>query len=69
MCLVLSVALFTLSCQSGGTGPLEAVRGAFQTVTAPVRTLGATVTAPIRGLGNVFANLTADQATLSELHA
>ena len=69
MCLVLSVALFTLSCQSGGTGPLEAVRGAFQTVTAPVRTLGATVTAPIRGLGNVFANLTADQATLSELQA
>ena len=69
VCLVLSVALFTLSCQSGGTGPLEMVRGAFQAVTSPVRTLGATVTAPLRGIGNVFANLTADQATLSELQA
>ena len=66
-CLVVSIALFTLSCQSGDSGPLEMVRGAFQTVTSPVRTLGATVMAPVRGLGNVFANLTADQATLSEL--
>lgn len=68
-CVVVSVALFTLSCQAGTSGPLEMVRGAFQTVTAPIRSLGATVTAPIRGLGNVFANLTADQATLSELQA
>lgn len=67
MCLVVSIALFTLSCQSGGTGPLEAVRGAFQTVTSPVRSLGAAITAPVRGLGNIFSNLTADQATLSEL--
>ncbi|HIZ18005.1 MAG TPA: rod shape-determining protein MreC [Candidatus Olsenella stercoravium] len=69
VCLVLSVALFTLSCQGGAAGPLEMLRGAFQTVTSPVRSLGATVTAPIRGLGNVFSNLTADQATLSELQA
>ena len=69
VCVVLSVALFTLSCQGGSDGPLEAVRSAFQTVTSPVRMLGATVTAPIRGLGNVFSNLTADQATLSELQA
>lgn len=67
MCAVLSVALFTLSCQTGETGPLGAVRGAFQTVTTPVRYLGATITAPLQGLGNVFANLTADQETLSEL--
>ncbi|HIZ46368.1 MAG TPA: rod shape-determining protein MreC [Candidatus Olsenella pullistercoris] len=67
VCAVLSVALFTLSCQTGETGPLGAVRGAFQTVTTPVRYLGATITAPLQGLGNVFANLTADQETLSEL--
>lgn len=33
----------------------------------PVRHLGNLVSAPLRGLGNVFSNLTADQATLSEL--
>lgn len=67
VCGVLSLALFTLSCQTGESGPLGMVRGAFQTVTSPVRYLGATITAPFQGLGNVFANLTADQATLSEL--
>lgn len=68
-CLVVSVALFTLSCQTGETGPLGAVRGAFQTVTMPVRLLGSAVSAPLRGLGNIFSNLTADQATLSDLQA
>lgn len=51
----------------GSSGPLEAVRGAFQTVTSPVRYIGATVSLPFQGLGNIFANLTADQETLSEL--
>lgn len=69
VCAVLSVALFTLSCRTGESGPLGVVRSAFQTVTMPVRYLGATVAAPFQGLGNVFTNLTADQATLSELQA
>ena len=69
VCGVLSVVLFTLSCQTGESGPLGMVRGAFQTVTMPVRYLGTVVTAPFQGLGNIFANLTADQATLSELQA
>ena len=43
------------------------VRGAFQTVTTPVRYLGATISAPFQGIGNVLINLTSDQATLSEL--
>ena len=68
-CLVVSVALFTWSCQSGGSGPLAAIRGVFQTVTMPVTYLGAAVSSPLRGLGNIFANLTADQATLTELEA
>ena len=66
-CVVVSLVLFTLSCQSGGEGPLETVRGFFQTATMPVRYAGLAVTAPFRGLGNIFSNLTADQATLSEL--
>ena len=53
----------------GDEGPFGAVRGAFQTVTSPVRYLGATVAAPFRGIGNVVTNLTADQQTLSELRA
>ena len=59
--------MFTISCRTGEGGPLGLVRGAFQTITTPVRYLGATVAAPFQGLGNIFTNLTADQATLSEL--
>ena len=67
VCAVLSLVLFTLSCQTGDSGPLGVARGAFQTVTTPIRYLGTTLAAPFQGLGNVFSNLTADQATLSEL--
>lgn len=48
-------------------GPLATVRGVFQTITMPVRYAGSLVVSPFQGLGNIFANLTADQATLSEL--
>ena len=67
VCAVISVALFTASVRMGPTGPLAAVRGGFQTLTEPVRALGAAAGAPFRGLGNVFTNLTADQQTLTEL--
>lgn len=69
VCAVLSIALFTVSVRMGDSGPLSVVRGAFQTITTPVRYLGAAVSSPFQGLGNVFANLTADQATLTELQA
>ena len=51
----------------GSSSPLEYVRGAFQTVTSPVRYLGSTVSAPFQGLGNIITNLTSDQQTLSDL--
>ena len=66
-CVVVSLVLITVSSRMGQGGPLEAVRGAFMTVTTPVRYLGATVSTPFQGLGNIFANLTADQATLSDI--
>ncbi|MDM8270918.1 rod shape-determining protein MreC [Thermophilibacter provencensis] len=69
VCAVVSVILFTVSCQTGDEGPLGMVRGAFQTVTSPIRHVGALAAAPFQGLGNVMTNLTADQATLSELEA
>lgn len=68
-CVVISLALFTVSSRMGDEGPLSVARSAFQTVTSPVRHLGATVAAPFRGIGNVVTNLTADQETLSELRA
>lgn len=68
-CVVVSLVLITVSSRMGQGDPLEAVRGAFMTVTTPVRYLGATVSTPFQGLGNIFANLTADQATLSDLKA
>ena len=69
VCALISVVLFTVSCRTGDEGPLGLVRGAFQTLTSPVRHVGALVSAPFQGLGNVMTNLTADQATLSELRA
>lgn len=51
----------------GSGSPFEVVRGAFQTVTSPVRYLGSTVSAPFQGLGNIITNITADQQTLSDL--
>ena len=69
VCVVVSLALFTASSRMGDAGPIAGVRSAFMTVTTPVRYLGATVTAPFQGLGNIFANLTSDQGTLSDLKA
>ena len=65
--IVLSISLFTASVRGGETGVLGTIRSGFSTVTMPFRLVGSAVTAPFYGLGNIFANLTADQATLSEL--
>ncbi len=69
VCGFVSLVLFTASCRMGSTGPLETIRGVFGFVTSPVRYIGATVSVPFQGLGNIFANLTSDQETLSELKA
>ena len=69
VCLIISIVLFTVGVRTGDSGPLGAVRGAFQTLTTPVRLVGSAISLPFQGLGNIFSNLTADQATLSELEA
>lgn len=66
-CVALSLVMFTLSARESGSGFFTSMRGAFSTVTMPVRYVGAAASVPFQGLGNVFANLTADQQTLSEL--
>ncbi len=69
VCCVASLVMFTVSCRMGSSSPFEAVRSAFTVVTTPVRYIGATASVPFQGLGNVFANLTSDQESLSDLKA
>ncbi len=65
--MVASLVLFTLSCRPETKGVFDVAKGVSQTATAPVRYLGTLVTLPFQGLANVVGNLTAPEATLSEL--
>lgn len=67
--VIVSLVLFTASSREGEGGPLSMVRSGFQTVTMPVRAVGSLIGVPFQGMGNIMANLTADQKTLSELKA
>lgn len=67
--VVLSLVMFTASARENGSGPFSIARGVVSTIVMPVRFVGSAVTAPLQGLGNIFANLTADQGTLSDLKA
>ncbi|MCH4053811.1 MAG: rod shape-determining protein MreC [Atopobiaceae bacterium] len=65
--VVISLVLFTLSAQEGGSGVLSTIRSGFSVVAMPFEAAGSLVAAPFRGIGNIFVNLTADQETLTEL--
>ncbi|MBP3885411.1 MAG: rod shape-determining protein MreC [Olsenella sp.] len=67
--VVLSLVMFTVSARENGSGPFSIARGVVSTIAMPVRFVGSAMTAPLQGLGNIFANLTADQGTLSDLRA
>ncbi len=68
--VVLSLVMFTASVREGDAGgPFSAVRGAWMTITTPIRWVGGAATAPVQGLGNIFVNLTTDQERLSDLKA
>ena len=68
--VVLSLVMFTASVREGDSGGVfTTVRGAWMTITMPMRWVGGAMTMPFQGLGNVVANLTADQERLSELKA
>ncbi len=66
---VLSVLLLTFYIREGDEGPIHSVRSVVSTITSPIRVAGSAVAAPFGALGNVVANLTASQETLSELQA
>lgn len=65
--VAVSIVLVAVSVREGGTGVLSGTRAVFQTLTSPLRVVGSAVVTPVAGLGNVMRNLTADEATLSEL--
>lgn len=68
--VVVSLVMFTLSVREGDSGGFfTTARGAWMTITTPMRWVGGAVTAPFQGLGNVVANLTTDQERLSDLKA
>lgn len=73
LCIVLislSLVMFTASAREGSSGGVfNTIRGAWMTITMPIRWVGSAATTPIQGLGNVFTNLTTDQEKLSELKA
>lgn len=66
--VVLSLVLFTFSVREGdGGGPFSVARSVANTIAFPARFIGAQIARPFGGLGNIFANLTASQETLSDL--
>lgn len=67
--VIVSLVMFTMGARESGSGVFTAVRGAFMTVTTPIRLVGSVVALPFQGLGNVFSNLTASQELLSDLKA
>ena len=68
--VVLSLVMFTASVREGDNGGVfTTMRGAWMTITTPIRWVGGAVTAPFQGLGNIFTNLTTDQGRLSDLKA
>ncbi|MBR1830270.1 MAG: rod shape-determining protein MreC [Atopobiaceae bacterium] len=67
--VVVSLLLLFLGTREGPSKVLSGTRDAFQTITKPVRYLGSLITSPFDAAGNIVANLTTDQETLSELRA
>ena len=67
--VLVSILLLFLGTREGPARVLSGTRDVFQTVTTPVRYVGSLVTSPFNAAGNVVANLTTDQETLSELRA
>jgi len=67
--VIISMLLLTLGTRERPAKVLSGFRNVFQTITLPVRYAGSLVTAPFSAAGNVVANLTTDQETLSELRA
>ncbi len=65
--VAISLVVFTVGANEGGSGFFGQMRNAAQMVTSPLQMMGSAITSPFTGLGNVFRNLTAAEQTLVEL--
>ena len=65
--LAVSLVLVTLYSREGEDGPLHSIQQAVQSVVAPFKFVGAAANAGLSSVGEDIENLTADDATLSEL--
>ncbi|MBY4798069.1 rod shape-determining protein MreC [Collinsella sp. AGMB00827] len=67
VCCLSSVLLLTLYLREPETGPVHLVRAGISWVATPVRLIGAGIARPFGMVGTAFTNLTASEATLTEL--
>ncbi len=65
--LAVSLVLVTLYSREGEDGTLHSIQQAVQSVAAPFKFVGAAANAGLSSVGEDIENLTADDATLSEL--
>ncbi len=65
--LVVSLGLTALYAREGQGGPLHVVQGAISDVAAPFKFMGVSIGEGTSSVGEGLENLTADDATLSEL--
>ena len=65
--LVAALAMATVYSREGEAGPLHTVQGAVNSLTSPLKFLGASASAGARDAGDALSDATADDASLSEL--
>lgn len=69
ICAVLSLVLMTVSARFPDLFIFTGAKALFQVVALPVRVVGSAISAPFQAITNVAGNLTADDASLSDLKA
>lgn len=65
--LVVSIACSTVYAREGEDGPLHAVQSGVQSLISPLKLVGAGISAAGDGAGDALDDLTADEATLTQL--
>ncbi len=66
---ILSIVLMTAWAGEGASGTLHAVRSGVETVTAPIKNIGAVVGTPFRAVGDFIAGVTTSSESVDELRA
>lgn len=67
VCVAVSAAALTMYVREGTAGPVHTARSVVTAAATPARVVGAVVAAPFAAVGDVVANTTADDETLTRL--